>query len=210
MRSVVENHFNFENVADEVHAHALVLGLTKHTESPYDEEKCRIRWSYLHLQRKLGKTVSYRAWRPEDVQQNSERSGSEAEEAAAAGFCQENKENAQTYNMEARAWMPNKQKKKAEARAKRPQTAKMLFAKKDFSIVTKKDWKHVDDIEADLWKTNIRDGPRAKRDFLDVGAEDFSKNKSLGLDGKEITPSPFNVMRDSLADVSAQLLETLQ
>ena len=30
------------------------------------------------------------------------------------------------------------------------------------------------------------------------------------VDGKEITPSPFNVMRDSLADASAQLLETLQ
>ena len=91
-----------------------------------------------------------------------------------------------------------------------PLTAEQLFAKKDFSGLTKKDWKNVDDIEANLWKTNIRDGPRSKQDFLDVSKEDFSMNKTVGIDGKEITPSSFNVMRDSLADTSAKLMETLQ
>ena len=65
------------------------------------------------------------------------------------------------------------------------------------------------DIEASLWKQNIKHGPRSRRDFLDTSMEDFTLNKSTGLDGGEITPSCFNIARDSLRAASEKLQETL-
>ena len=44
-------------------------------------------------------------------------------------------------------------------------------------------------IESELWKKNIGSGPRTNRDYLDVSSEDFTKNTSVSIDGKEITPS---------------------
>lgn len=45
------------------------------------------------------------------------------------------------------------------------------------------------DIEKQLWKKNIIQTIRQKRDYLDIANEDFSKNKTISIDGKEITPS---------------------
>jgi hypothetical protein len=42
-----------------------------------------------------------------------------------------------------------------------------------------------------------------------VSTEDFTKNTSLSIDGREITPSNFNIFRDSLRFQSEQLLKTL-
>lgn len=53
-------------------------------------------------------------------------------------------------------------------------------------------------LEAEIWKKNITTGPRQHRDYLDVTNEDFTKNTSLSIDGREITPSNFNIFRDSL------------
>lgn len=44
-------------------------------------------------------------------------------------------------------------------------------------------------IESELWKKNIGSGPRTNRDYLDVSTEDFTKNTSVSIEGKEITPS---------------------
>jgi hypothetical protein len=53
---------------------------------------------------------------------------------------------------------------------------------------------------------------------LDVSNEDFTRNTSVSIDGKEITPSSklplhylidFNIFRDSLRQTSEQLLKTL-
>ena len=44
-------------------------------------------------------------------------------------------------------------------------------------------------IESELWKKNIGSGPRTNRDYLDVSSEDFTKNTSVSIEGKEITPS---------------------
>ena len=45
-------------------------------------------------------------------------------------------------------------------------------------------------IEQELWKKNIlRDRPRQNKDYLDVAGEDFARNRSVGIDGTEITPS---------------------
>ncbi len=44
-------------------------------------------------------------------------------------------------------------------------------------------------LESELWKKNVTRGPRTRKDYLDVSNEDFTKNTSLSIDGKEITPS---------------------
>jgi len=52
-----------------------------------------------------------------------------------------------------------------------------------------KEPKSLGDIEKELWKKNITFHTREKKDVLDVSNEDFSRNKSMSIDGKEITPS---------------------
>lgn len=85
-----------------------------------------------------------------------------------------------------------------------------LISKKDYSILTEKTApKSLEEIEANMWKDNIKKGPRRGKDFLDVRNEDFSENKSMSLAGDYITPSNFNVLRDSLKVTSDKLLETL-
>lgn len=49
--------------------------------------------------------------------------------------------------------------------------------------------KSLGDIESQLWKKNITFESRNKRDYLDVSKEDFSQNKTINIEGKEITPS---------------------
>jgi len=49
--------------------------------------------------------------------------------------------------------------------------------------------KSLADIEKELWKKNIIHTSRQKKDYLDVSKEDFSQNKTLSIDGREITPS---------------------
>ena len=64
------------------------------------------------------------------------------------------------------------------------------------------------EIEANIWKDNIRAG-RTDKDFLDTSNEDFAMHKTRGVDGVDITPSSFNIFRDSLRKASERLLETL-
>jgi len=58
-----------------------------------------------------------------------------------------------------------------------------------------KEPKSLGDIEKELWKKNITFHTREKKDILDVSNEDFSKNKSISIDGKEITPSSKNIIK---------------
>jgi hypothetical protein len=58
------------------------------------------------------------------------------------------------------------------------------------------------EIEENIWKDNIKKGPRRKKDFLDIRNEDFSENVTVDLTGHEITPSSFNILRDSLKETS--------
>mmetsp|Transcript_27158 Transcript_27158/g.41334 ORF Transcript_27158/g.41334 Transcript_27158/m.41334 type:complete len:125 (-) Transcript_27158:2329-2703(-) len=59
MQSVVRNYFDFDVVSQELNEEAKNLSLDFVGYNFIDEGKCRIRWSYLHLQRKLGKPISY-------------------------------------------------------------------------------------------------------------------------------------------------------
>ena len=47
----------------------------------------------------------------------------------------------------------------------------------------------LEDIEKNLWRKNVKKEARNNKDFLDTKNEDFSMNKSLSIEGKEITPS---------------------
>ena len=57
MQSVIRNYFNFQVVSMEINHEAKAQGLDFGAANAFTDEKCRLRWSYLHLQRKLGKTV---------------------------------------------------------------------------------------------------------------------------------------------------------
>ena len=81
---------------------------------------------------------------------------------------------------------------------------------KSFDNVLNMDKTSLGSIEGELWKKNVTSGPRRNKDYLDVTQEDFTKNKTVSIDGREITPSNFNIFRDSLRFTSEQLLRTLQ
>lgn len=84
-----------------------------------------------------------------------------------------------------------------------------MLESKDFSAVTdKKAPKTMAEIEANIWKDNIKSG-RTYKDFLDASNEDFSQHKTKGIDGKDVMPSSFNIFRDSLRKTSEKLTETL-
>lgn len=193
MQSVIRNYFNFQVVAQELNHEAHARGIDFGAANVFTSEKCRIRWSYLHLQRKLGKSISYRPLSPN----------------ATASEAETDKENRNQENNARKAQKAAK-KKQAEKEAALALGARSLLEAKDFSAVTaRKEPKTMADIEASLWKQNIRHGPRKRQDFLDTSSEDFTLNKSRGLDGTEITPSCFNIARDSLREASERLHEAL-
>jgi len=68
---------------------------------------------------------------------------------------------------------------------------------KSFDSLTKLDKSKVTlgSLEGQLWKKNITTGPRKNKDYLDVSKEDFTKNTSTSIDGREITPSSKNNIR---------------
>jgi len=49
MQSVIRNYFNFQVVSLELNQEARNLGLDFGATNIFTNEKCRIRWSYLHL-----------------------------------------------------------------------------------------------------------------------------------------------------------------
>ena len=49
MQSVIRNYFNFQVVSLELNQEARKLGLDFGATNIFTSEKCRIRWSYLHL-----------------------------------------------------------------------------------------------------------------------------------------------------------------
>jgi hypothetical protein len=61
MQSVIRNYFNFQIVSMELNAESRNLGLDFGATNVFNHEKCRFRWSYLHLQRKMGKPIAYKS-----------------------------------------------------------------------------------------------------------------------------------------------------
>jgi hypothetical protein len=57
---VLRNYFNFDMVSVELNEESRRLGLKFGATHVFTNEKCRIRWSYLHLKRQTGKPVKYR------------------------------------------------------------------------------------------------------------------------------------------------------
>lgn len=146
----------------------------------------------------MGKAISY--------------AKSETFNASSASDTENNKEN---MNPQTENKIPKRhQNQKMLAKQTHKKLIKQHFEEnpieKDYSAVTAKtEAKSFADIEANMWKNNIKEGRRQKRDFLDISAEDFSKNESVDINGKKITPSTFNIFRDSLREHSEKLLATL-
>lgn len=65
------------------------------------------------------------------------------------------------------------------------------------------------EIEGQLWKNNITFEPRKKKDVLDVTNEDFSQYETTDIMGNRVTPSNFNIFRDSLRETKKQLHERM-
>jgi hypothetical protein len=49
MQSVIRNYFNFQIVSMELNHECKNLGLDLGANNVFNHEKCRFRWSYLHL-----------------------------------------------------------------------------------------------------------------------------------------------------------------
>jgi len=58
--SVIRNYFNFEQVSLEVNRAAQQLHLSFGATNVYTNEKCRLRWSYLHFTRKEHRPIRYK------------------------------------------------------------------------------------------------------------------------------------------------------
>ena len=84
-----------------------------------------------------------------------------------------------------------------------------LLEEKKFTSIEKQEPTSFEQIEADMWKSNIKKGPRKNNDYLDSSTEDFALNISKGISGTDIMPSSFNIFRDSLRKASEKLTETL-
>ena len=83
------------------------------------------------------------------------------------------------------------------------------FELRDTKFIEKVPPKSYAEIEASLWKNNIKYGPRVRKDWLDVSNEDFSLQRTHNIEGKIITPSNFNIFRDSLRTASKELEKRL-
>jgi hypothetical protein len=57
---VLRNYFNFDMVSVELNEEAKRQGVNFGATHAFTNEKCRIRWSYLHLQRQTGKSIRYK------------------------------------------------------------------------------------------------------------------------------------------------------
>jgi hypothetical protein len=65
------------------------------------------------------------------------------------------------------------------------------------------------EIEANLWKNNIKYGERKRKDYLDISGEDFSQHFTSNIEGRQVNPTTFNIFRDSLKQTAAKLHEKL-
>jgi len=117
--------------------------------------------------------------------------------ASSASEAENDKENLNSQNLSAKS-------------VKAVKKAAKKFEDQSFDAVTRKtEPKTMADIEANMWKHNITHNKRGQKDFLDTAQEDFSQNLSRDINGEIITPSNFNIFRDSLRTTSDKLLEVL-
>lgn len=99
-----------------------------------------------------------------------------------------------------------KKKKEDEIRAIPVEAQKLMGNKK---TILDKGAKSLAEIEQHIWKKNAVKGDRKRNDYLDISKEDFSKNFTMSVEGQMITPSNFNIFRDSLREHSEKLTKTL-
>ena len=74
---------------------------------------------------------------------------------------------------------------------------------KEVQFIKKQVPKQMSEIEANLWKNNIKFGERKHKDYLDISNEDFSQHLTTNIEGRQVNPSTFNIFRDSLKHTAA-------
>ncbi|CDW76833.1 UNKNOWN [Stylonychia lemnae] len=179
--SVIRNYFNFDQVSLELNDQAKRLHLYFGATHSFTNQKCRIRWSYLHMKLPFRINVEQKALEDRDkildLNQNKK---------------------AHEQLQEIRLQQQNLQQQNLESQRQEEEQKRIEQAKKQAEIERR-----------NLWKKHVIFRARQKKDVLDITNEDFSKNKSFAEDGRIITPSNFNIFRDSLRQASEKLEKTL-
>ena len=144
-------------VAQELHQEAKAQGVNFGATNVYTSEKCRVRWSYLHLQRKLGKSISYKSVSPNATASEADTDKENRnEQNQASGSSSRIGQLLHAKKAPKAASGKKKWTRETEGTAdlqKNIQNAKDLLEAKDFSTITERtEPKTMADIEASLWK----------------------------------------------------------
>ena len=80
---VVKNHFNFEKIAADVNSEMETRKISFGAHK-FNPQKCRIRWAYIHLKRKMKSAIKYPKFEaPAEVIEKLERQIPEPEKDAS-------------------------------------------------------------------------------------------------------------------------------
>ena len=88
------------------------------------------------------------------------------------------------------------------------QTPRDLWKSKEIRE-DKKESKTYDEAAKYHWRQNIAP-TRSNRDYLDVSNENFTNYKTVDVEGNEVTPSTYNIFRDSMKKTFTQMRDTLK
>lgn len=257
-KSVLNNYFNFNIISLEINEEAHRLGLRFGIANAYTNEKCRIRWFYLHCIRKLevkkkekvikkskakvlssnkensipvNASVNPNVFVDKEFKEDSKEAGTiplkikttatiepkrqkivkieeiavpldSIESITTAEQEPEFKEESKIQNVleETKTQIFQKEKKALDARD--------LWERKEIRE-DKKESQTYEDAQKYHWRQNIIP-KRNDRDYLDVSNENFANYKTVDIQGNEVTPSTFNIFRDSFKKTFTEMRDVLK
>jgi hypothetical protein len=256
-KSVLNNYFNFNIISLEINDEAHRLAVKFGIANAYTNEKCRIRWFYLHCTRALEgkkKEKEQKKSKAKTVAANKENavpslSAVNPNIFTEKEFKEDSKEAgtipfASTLKIKTTATIEPKRLKnfrseentvpldtvesnqivesnftvesdpKEESKVdiaqqeKRSVNARDLWEQKEIRE-DKKESQTYEDAEKYQWRQNIIPA-RNNRDYLDVSNENFSTYKTIDIQGNEVSPSTFNIFRDSFKKTFTEMRDTLK
>jgi len=247
-KSVLSNCFNFNIVSLEVNDEADRQGVRFGIANAYTNEKCRIRWFYLHCTRALEikrdeeskiienkeNSIPVKTVKQPVYQHNfPERRFKEDEKPPAQVIPVKNVLKFKTTTtITPKKSKPveinekpvpldsinsNSQKEKlknqieeplAEEKSENPQGPRELWENKEMREDFKESQTYAE-AEKYQWRQNLAPN-RNNKDYLDVSNENFSNYKTVDIEGNEITPSTFNIFRDSFKKTFTEMRDTLK
>lgn len=235
-KSVVDNTFNFGLVSMEIDEIAVGLGAKLGVANAYTMEKCRIRWFYLHCNRALEQkkeeskerpkkniTVPKKKFENEDkppaqvvpVKNVLKFKSTTTIAPKKTAPVEVNEEEVPLHKAELNPQPDDDQKENLEpvevAQPPKPdhvKDARDLWKEKEIREDKKQSSTYAE-AEQYQWRQNIIED-RKNHDYLDVSKEDFSNYKTVDVEGNEITPSTFNIFRDSFKETFTEMRDTLK